>query len=437
MDYLIIQYSAETIIAARFGVTGKELTFSGAAECALDHDNGPADIARQIGEGITGSPRVVLCLPPALCAHRLVNLPLTDARKVRDVLPAHLQGEIALPVHEALFDALPAGEGRWLAIWTRRAEVVRAIELLRDAGCEPQVVTFAPCAWPFLPGCPADVAICGDDAMTVVASGHTVFTTAFSAADRGKQAAGALAALEASGCAAPERIVVFGEHADEVSFPEPLAGRLSRLELPEEQGAVFKNEQNFQKLAGLAAVALAGQAGRLPDLRRGDLAWTADESALRRRLMMTAALTVVTAVMLFASQWLQYRAVSADIASLNTSIASLYREIFPNRAKAVDEVAEVKGEMRKLAASSSRAAALDLLKNLADAKGGSINGLFEIELDGRTLRIKGDARSSQAATEFKSALAPLFSSVELGEIKSRPDGGSGFTITATLKEAKP
>ena len=50
MDYLIIQYSAETIIAARFGVTGKELTFSGAAECALDHDNGPADIARQIGE---------------------------------------------------------------------------------------------------------------------------------------------------------------------------------------------------------------------------------------------------------------------------------------------------------------------------------------------------------------------------------------------------
>jgi general secretion pathway protein L len=76
---------------------------------------------------------------------------------------------------------------------------------------------------------------------------------------------------------------------------------------------------------------------------------------------------------------------------------------------------------------------LDLLKKLAEFKGSSINGLFEAELEGRNLRIKGDARSAQAVNEFKISLAPLFDSSELGEVKSRPDGTVGFSLTGTLK----
>ena len=79
---------------------------------------------------------------------------------------------------------------------------------------------------------------------------------------------------------------------------------------------------------------------------------------------------------------------------------------------------------------------LDALKLLAEAKGTTINGLYEAELEGTTLRIKGDARSAQAVNDFKAALTPLVATVELGEVKSRPDGSATFSLTATLKEGK-
>jgi general secretion pathway protein L len=77
-----------------------------------------------------------------------------------------------------------------------------------------------------------------------------------------------------------------------------------------------------------------------------------------------------------------------------------------------------------------------VLKQLADAKGNSINGLYEAEVEGNSLRIKGDARSAQAVNEFKAVLAPLMAAIELGEVKSRPDGTVTFALTGTLKEAK-
>jgi len=143
---------------------------------------------------------------------------------------------------------------------------------------------------------------------------------------------------------------------------------------------------------------------------------------------------VTVVVLLFTSKTMQYRAARADILSLNASISSIYREIFPSRTKAVDELSEIKGEIRKLTGSENPGAVLDLLKQLAEAKGTSINGMFEVELDGRTLRAKGDARSAQSVNEFKSSLSGLLATVEVGEIKSRPDSTVSFTLTGTLRE---
>jgi general secretion pathway protein L len=199
---------------------------------------------------------------------------------------------------------------------------------------------------------------------------------------------------------------------------------------------MFRTEETFQRLAGLYAVARACHSGNLPDFRRGDLAWTAGGEKLRKKLVLTAMLVVATVVLLFVFKGLQYRAAKADIASLNSSIATLYREIFPNRTKAVDELAEVRGELRKLAGAENTVAVLDVFKKLAEAKGTTINGLFEAELEGRTLRLKGDARSAQAVNEFKTALAGLMSTVESGEIKSRPDGTVTFSLSGMLKETR-
>jgi general secretion pathway protein L len=230
-------------------------------------------------------------------------------------------------------------------------------------------------------------------------------------------------------------LLVFGEHAGILAAMDGLPLAVEQLELPDDLAMMFRTEGAYQQLAGLYAVAHACHAGDLPDFRRGDLAWTAGNVKLRKKLILTVILVVAVVLLLFVYKGLQYRAAKADIASLNSSISSLYREIFPTRTKAVDELSEVKGEIKKLAGVESGSGVLDVLKKLAEAKGATINGLFEAELEGRSLRVKGDARSAQAVNEFKGALAGLMSTIELGEIKSRPDGTVSFSLTGTLKEA--
>jgi len=436
MEYLIIQVAEQQVVAARFDLSRNSATLAGSALFELSEEQDLAAVAARIGEGITGSPRVILCLPPQLFAQRCVELPLKDLGKVREVLPGHLQGEIALPVEDAVFDALPVATGTFLALWAQRSEIARAITLFSQAGAEPAVVTSTPFAWPFLPHVPVQCAVSDGSAVALIAGGRLTFIRALSGSDRCKALLSTLSALELAAEPLPPELLLFGPHSAELLLADGLPLPAKSLELQDDLGLLFRSDQNFQQLAGLYAVALASHARQLPDFRRGTLAWTAGDVKLRKKLVLTAILTVVAIVLLFVSKGLQYRAALTDIASLNNSIAGIYREIFPARAKAVDEVSEIKGEIRKLSGSDSSSGVLDLLKMLADAKGTSINGLYEAEVEGQIVRVKGDARSAQSVNEFKAALEPRMKSVELGEVKSRPDGSVTFSLTAILKEAK-
>ncbi|HEX9022633.1 MAG TPA: type II secretion system protein GspL [Geobacteraceae bacterium] len=436
MEYLIIQVEENRVVAARFEVTGRSATSAGAAVFPLDEEHTLGGVATQIAEGTHGSPRVVLCLSPSLFALRSMELPLTDLRKVREILPAQLQGEIVLPVEEAIFDAVPSAHGTFLALWAKRTDIAHGISVFRDAGIEPQVVTAVPFAWRFLPDIAADCAVCDGSALAVLTEGQLSFVRSFNGGEPGTQMASTLLALEASGSALPSRLVVFGPRADALAALEGLPLAVEGLQLPEELGLLFRNDETFQELVGLYAVARACHGGALPDFRRGDLAWTAGSLKIRKQLVRTASLALVAVLLLFVHKGLQYRRLRADLKSVNGSISAIYREIFPKRTKAVDEVAEVKGEIKKMSAVQSGAGFLDALKLLAEAKGTTINGLYEAELDGSTLRVKGDARSAQAVNDFKAALAPLMATVDLGEVKSRPDGSVTFSLSGTLKEAK-
>ena len=434
MEYLIISITEQQVTAARFDVSGRSASLGGAASFLLDEETGLDAVAAKIAAGITGAPRVVVCLPPALFAQRVVELPLTDLRKIREILPAHLQGEIALPSEEAVFDALPAANGSYLALWAKRAEIAHAIDVFREAGCEPQVVSSAPFAWQALPGDHRACALCDGSALAVTAEGRLTFVRAFDGADPQRQLLATLSALELAGTHLPQRLVVFGDQAEALLQTGGLPIEVEQLHLPDDLAPTFRTESTFQQLAGLYAVARACHDGWLPDFRRGDLAWTTGDARLRRKLILTATLAVAAVVLLFVSKGLQYRTARSDIASLNVSISSIYREIFPSRAKAVDELSEIRGEIKKLTGSENSSAVLDVLKQLAEAKGSTINGLFEAELEGRNLRVKGDARSAQSVNEFKTALSGLLATVEVGEIKSRADGTVGFVLSGTLKE---
>ena len=434
MDYLILQAEENLLTVAHFGVSRRSTELIGAASIELNEERSLADAVKNIAEKMTGTPRVVLCLPPALFAQRSLSLPFNDLRKVREVLPAQLQGDIALPVEELALEAMPVGEGRFLALWARKSDISAAIAQFREAGIEPQVVSSLPFALAELPGVPSDCAVCDGSTLALLQGGRLTYFRASDTTLTASMITATLSALELSGGALPERLCLIGSEAGTFADADTLPIPAELLKVPPELGHLFKNDETFQQLAGLYAVARASHAGKLPDFRQGELAWTAGDARLRKKLLLTGILAATVILLLFVNKGLQYSAASADISSLNKSIAAIYREVFPARAKAVDEISEIKGEIRKLAGVESSSGYLDILKKLAEAKGTSINGLYEAELEGRNLRIKGDAQSAQAVNTFKAALTPLLATAELGEVKSRPDGTVGFTLTGTLKE---
>jgi general secretion pathway protein L len=434
MDYLILQAEETRLTVAHFGISRRAAELIGAAAVELDDEHSLADVARNIAGKMTGSPRIVLCLPPSLFAHRAVSLPFSDIRKVREVLPGHLQGEIAVPVDELVLGALSAGEEQFLALWARRSDISLALETFRSAGLEPHIVSSIPFALSDMPGVPSDCAVCQGNFIAFLNSGRMTYFRTFQSPVTAANIASTFSALELSGGALPQRLCFQGPGLEGLAADDSLPLPVETIPVPPECGHLFKNDETFQQLGALYAVAQACHNGTLPDFRQGELAWTAGDARLRRKLHLTGILTVIVLILLFVNKGLHYRTAVADLASVNKSIASMYREIFPARAKAVDELSEIKGEIKKLSGIESSSGYIDILKKLAEAKGNSINGLYEAELEGRNLRIKGDASSAQKVNEFKTAITPLLVSAELGEVKSRPDGTVGFSLTGTLKE---
>lgn len=434
MEYLILQAEEKLLTVAHFAVSKRSSELIGAASIELNEERSLADAVHQIAENMTGSPRIVLCLPSALFAQRSVSLPFNNLRKVREVLPAHLQGDIALSVEDLALEVMPTAEGQFLALWARKSDIGAAISAFREGGIEPHVVTSLPFALAALPGVPPDSAICDGSTLALLQGGRLTYFRAFNTEATGATIAATLSAVELSGGVIPPRLCLIGSVVSGFADADILHLPVETVEMLPELGHLFKNDAAFHQLAGLYAVARSCYAGTLPDFRQGELAWTAGDATLRKKLILTGILTAAIIMLLFTNKALQYRAATADLASLNKSITSIYREVFPSRAKAVDEISEIKGEIRKLSGVESSVGYLDLMKKLAEAKGNSINGLYEAEVEGSSLRIKGDARSAQAVNEFKAALVPLLATVELGEIKSRPDGTVGFSLTGTLKE---
>src|SRR6185369_6711191 len=112
-------------------------------------------------------------------------------------------------------------------------------------------------------------------------------------------------------------------------------------------------------------------------------------------------------ILVFAEAGVRYFIVQRDLSSLDGSIRAIYKEVFPTRKKPVDEVAELKAEIKRLGATGSEGI-LAILKKLADAKGDDPREIYEVEFDGSQITGKGYDRSAQGVNEFKAKASELF-----------------------------
>ncbi len=433
MDIQIINLNDGEVVFARFRRERNRLLFlDGSRHDCADRTVLAGLIAAHLLPH-AGASRIILSLPPALLTLREMALPIVDRRKLREILPLELRGETALESEELACDAVPLAEGVVLAVWSPREAVADLIRFLADNGVEPEVVTASFLDWTGLLSAPDDVAITDGSAVALFQGGELAFCRALPSASAAELAR-TISALELGKGITVTTVYAIGAAARQEPAGETMP-KVTPLPMDGPLAETFAADQAAGRdLAAAFATARAVCFGAPLDLRNGPLAYTRGHEKLRKRLRLTAILAATVVTLLFAETGLRWFLVKRDLDSLNGSIRTIYKDVFPGRTKPVDEVAELKAEIRRLGSSSGSGGVLATLKLLADAKGDELTGIVETDLDGSQLRIKGDARSALAVNDFKARLKPVFASLEVGEIKSRPDGSVTFSLRGTLKE---
>jgi general secretion pathway protein L len=417
----IIQLSGHDVTCAGFRRTGKELvpvfgirrSFQGYAELTgiLKENLLPASV----------EVRTVLALPPALVALRELSLPMNDRTKLRAILPMELMGEIADESAELVCDALTLSNGMLLSGWASVPEVAELVQLLTIAGIEPEVVTCAGLTWHHLPPQKEQqepIALVDDQALMVCLQGQPVLARLMSTTT--DAVTRTLAALELSKGITVQRIYRLEGEAlpgeEKLQLPDLLSGATASGDLPAEA------------LLSPLAIALAYCSGEIFNLRNGPLAWTGKRSHLLKQFRIPLVLAMLILLLLPAEAGLRWFLLSRDIRSINTSVATIYKGIFPTRKKAVDETAEVRAEIRHLTNGTARSELLPFLHLLAQAKDEQIFGFSEVEYDGERFRLKGNAKNNEAVTALGNRLSATGWAVEQPELTARPDTTTLFVL---------
>jgi general secretion pathway protein L len=315
---------------------------------------------------------------------------------------------------------------------------------MTERGMEPEIVTAALFSWNTLLPASADkapVALSDGEAVAVYTNGLPVYFRPLGPGELVSEVVKTLTALEIAKGIKVDTVFLHGSAARQpiaASYPDAPEGiSFSILPVTGELAATFPSDSTAAlDLAGAFALAKACRSADPVDFRRGDLVYTAGFAKARKKLRLTMYLAAAVVVLLCAEGGLRYYLVTRDLNSLDTSIKAIYREVFPTRKKSVDEVAELRSEIKRLSGAAAERSILPVLKKLAELKGDDIAGIYETEIEGGQVRLKGDARSVQGVNDFKTRAAAAFTGAEVGEIKSRADGSVSFIFKATVKEGE-
>jgi len=441
MDIMILEVGPCSAGIARFRTKGNVVSFLGANRYPVDEENDLERLCGKLADEYGEIGKIALSIPAASLCYREVELPLRDRRKIRDILPLELKGDTAADTEESLFDSIPLGEGGFLAVWGMRTMISESLECMVAAGLEPQIITSAPLHWKsLLPGVAEHcVALSDGTAVSVYDHGRLIYFRALGKGETDLEIDRTLAALECSRGIEVERLFLFGASGDVADSRSSAAGEgIPRSPLPVTEGlaeSFAANRAAAITWAGAWALANEIVSGSPVNFRYGNLAYTAGFEKTKARLRISAMIAAAALILLFTEAGVRYSMVKKDLDSLDKSIRTIYREVFPNRAKAVDEVAELKSEIKRMGGDAGTQYLLNAMKKIAEIKGDAINGFYESEFEGNQVRLKGDADSFQAVNDFRTRAGSLFSNAEVGEIKSRPGGGVSFTFRGTLQEA--
>lgn len=381
--------------------------------------------------------RTILSVPPSLVSLREVSLPAIDRSKLRAVLPLELANDIAQPDLNFVCDAIQLGDGSWLAGWADTAPLTMLISLLTDAGCEPEVITLGCLHWHLLLSSSSEelVALCDQNAVSVCKAGASSPLFCRCLGDTDADLARTLIALELGRGLHVSTVYCLEPGLSANTPPGVLLENIpvpSLLDQPDAAGTLPPIA-----MAAPLAVAMAYCSGEIFNLRSGPLTWSHQRTHLLRRHRIPLLLGALVLLLLLVESGVRWYLLSRDVVSLNASIAKIYREILPTRKKAVDEVAEIKAEIRRLQGGFASQSPLTFLNMLAGAKGEEIYGLNEVNFDGNRFHLKGEARNGAAVASFRQRLLDKGLAADQPDITTKPDGTVLFVVRGQHGGTKP
>jgi len=428
MFITVIQKKTDEFIISRFQARRGGLQFVRGVRHLLTEDDVTVDDILASWRAECQGDRVVLALPPALLSIRELDLPVSDRKRCREILPLELKGELASDADEPVYEALPLANSKTAAIWSKQGLLAEEIQSFTAKGFDPEVITFSLFNWKeLLPEvCPGAVAVTDGESVAVYLDRMPLY---FRALPKGAENSlvATLTAVELAKGVTIEQLFDLGN-----SFSDRMP---EALQLPHGAALTAAFPGDAAAAADLApqyAMARELAFGEPVNLRRGTLSFTRTRDRFRKKLRLTYALAAALVLLVFAESGVRYFIIQRELTSLNMSIRSIYKEVFPTRNKPVDEVSELKAEIKKLGAAGSEGF-LAILKKLTDAKGDDPREIYEVDFDGSQVTGKGYDRSAGAVNDFKAKALLQFGSFEVSEIKSRPDGSVSFAFRGTLK----
>lgn len=428
----VIQLSREAVTCCRFRKSGSTITpVTGSRHTFSNNDELKTCITESLPP-LSEDTRTILALPAHSVTLRELQFPMQDRRKLRSILPFELASELVEADQEIVCDALILSDGTLLAGWCTVAEVRSYIQLLQDCGHEPEIITSAFLNWQYLP-CPVDQStprmLTDSEALMICQDDHPLFARALPETDNALTATLTVVSLTKELAMPNVYLLETGGQPAEIGTPLVLPEVLSSLEAAGDLPAAA--------LISPLAIALAYQSGEIFNLRNGALSWTRKRTRQFRQFRIPVILGAIVLGLLFTESALRWYLLARDINSLNTSISKIYREVFPSRRKAVDEVSEIKAEIRRLHQGTSDNATLAFLKLLAESKPDQVTGLNEIELDGQRFKIKGEAKTNTAVTALQQKLVAAGWKTDQPEYTSRPDGSILFVLSGQEGSTQP
>ena len=181
------------------------------------------------------------------------------------------------------------------------------------------------------------------------------------------------------------------------------------------------------------------------DFRQQEFAYKADLSDLRRSIGFTAALAGVTLVLFIGSLLAGLFAAEQTVTALETNLASIVRQAFPDAPVQGDafaaletRVQETRARADLLGVTNRGLSALNVLRDLSRAVPGDLGVMFtELNVEPRTIQARGYAKDFESAGSLRAQLEQLewVQEVRLTDVVTDVrQGGKSFNLLIRVRQ---